>query len=72
MAQRLRLQALNREVPGSNMLTAALYLTCLVPRKGLKPLVHMLLADKQLDFSQILSVCFLLLLGFFFLGGGNV
>ena len=43
MAQWIRLRTLNREVPGSNLLTAAvvplgkaLYPHCLVPRKGLK------------------------------------
>ena len=43
MAQWISPWALNREVPGSNLLTAAvvllgkaLYPQCLVPRKGLK------------------------------------
>ena len=57
MAQWIRPRTLNREVPGSNLLAAAvvplgkaLYPHCLVPRKGLKPLVPWLLAYKQLAF----------------------
>ena len=45
MAQWIRPQTVNREVPGSNLLAAAgvplgktLYPNCLVPRKGLKAL----------------------------------
>ena len=52
-----RSQILNHEVPGSNLLAAAvvplgkaLYPHCLVPRKDLKPLVPWLLAYKQLAF----------------------
>ena len=55
MAQWIRPQTLNREVPGSNLLTAAivllgkaLYPHCLVPRKGLKAIGPWLLAYKQL------------------------
>ena len=60
MAQWIRLLALNREVPGSNLLAAAvvplgktLYPHCLVPWKGLKavgPLVACIHTCKQLAF----------------------
>ena len=55
VAQWIRPQTLNGEVPSSNLLAAAvvplgkaLYPHCLVPRKG--PLVPWLLAYKQLAF----------------------
>ena len=58
VAQWMRPGTLNREVPGSNLLAAAvvplgkaLYPHCLVPPgKDLKPLVPWLLAYKQLAF----------------------
>ena len=59
MAQWIRPRTLNREVPGSNLLAAAvaplgkaLYLHCLVLRKGLKavgPLVGCLLISTLLS-----------------------
>ena len=58
VAQWIRPQPLNHEVPGSNLLAAAvvplgkaLYTHYLFPRKYLKPLVSWLLAYKQLAFS---------------------
>ena len=57
MAQWIRPRTLNHEIPGSNLLAAAvvpldkaLYHYCLVPMKGLKVLVPWLLAYKQLVF----------------------
>ena len=55
MAQWIRPQTLNREVPGSNLLEAAvvplgkaLYPRCLVPRKGLKAVGPLVACYKQL------------------------
>ena len=57
MAQWIRPRTLNSEVPGSNLLAAAVvplgkafYPHCLVPRKGLKAVGPWLLAYKQLAF----------------------
>ena len=57
MAQWIRPQTLNREVPGSNLHAAAvvplgkaLHPHCLVPRKGLNAIGPWLLAYKQLAF----------------------
>ena len=58
VAQWIRPQTLNREVPGSNLLAAAvvplgkaLYPHCLVSRKGLKPIGPLV--------ACLLAVCFL-------------
>ena len=61
MAQWIRPRTLNREVPGLNLLTAAVVpfdgqgtlssLPSLSERTLIKPLVHWLLAYKQLAFS---------------------
>ena len=58
MAQWIRPRTLNHEVPGSDLLAAAvvalgkaLYPPCLVPRKGLKAVGPLVVAYKQLAFS---------------------
>ena len=58
MAQWIRQRTLNHEVPGSNLLAAAvvplgkaLYPHCLVPRKGRKAVGPLVVAYKQLAFS---------------------
>ena len=60
VAQRIRPQTLNREVPSSNLLAAAVMLLgkalhshCLVLRKDFRPLVPWLLAYKQLAFLVV-------------------